>query len=149
MKCLRENNSENALCRKESKEYLECRMERQVRAARPATLAGRVARGRRSGGASCPRRGAPDAPAKVGVLRHANADRATGGRLWAQPAAFTRADRGHARLLVPRGLGALRNGTGRRRAAQETTQGQRGCVLVRGRRNNAAWLWPEESGVRE
>uniref|UniRef100_A0A671F1R5 Cytochrome c oxidase assembly protein COX19 n=1 Tax=Rhinolophus ferrumequinum TaxID=59479 RepID=A0A671F1R5_RHIFE len=28
MKCLRENNSENALCRNESKEYLECRMER-------------------------------------------------------------------------------------------------------------------------
>ncbi|KAH1183702.1 hypothetical protein KIL84_014318 [Mauremys mutica] len=30
MKCLRENSFENALCRQESKEYLECRMERQV-----------------------------------------------------------------------------------------------------------------------
>ncbi|ELR45671.1 Cytochrome c oxidase assembly protein COX19 [Bos mutus] len=30
MKCLRDNNFENALCRNESKEYLECRMERQV-----------------------------------------------------------------------------------------------------------------------
>nr|XP_031532702.1 uncharacterized protein LOC102531233 isoform X3 [Vicugna pacos] len=28
MKCLRDNNFENALCRNESKEYLECRMER-------------------------------------------------------------------------------------------------------------------------
>lgn len=35
MKCLRENNSENALCRKESKEYLECRMERQLMAQEP------------------------------------------------------------------------------------------------------------------
>lgn len=35
MKCLRENNSENALCRNESKEYLECRMERQVHADNP------------------------------------------------------------------------------------------------------------------
>ncbi|XP_020941602.1 cytochrome c oxidase assembly protein COX19 isoform X1 [Sus scrofa] len=32
MKCLRDNNFENALCRNESKEYLECRMERQVHA---------------------------------------------------------------------------------------------------------------------
>lgn len=32
MKCLRDNKFENALCRHESKEYLECRMERQVRA---------------------------------------------------------------------------------------------------------------------
>uniref|UniRef100_A0AC11C1Z8 Uncharacterized protein n=1 Tax=Ovis aries TaxID=9940 RepID=A0AC11C1Z8_SHEEP len=31
MKCLRDNNFENALCRNESKEYLECRMERQAR----------------------------------------------------------------------------------------------------------------------
>uniref|UniRef100_A0A8C7A6Y0 Cytochrome c oxidase assembly protein COX19 n=1 Tax=Neovison vison TaxID=452646 RepID=A0A8C7A6Y0_NEOVI len=30
MKCLRDNKFENALCRKESKAYLECRMERQV-----------------------------------------------------------------------------------------------------------------------
>ncbi|XP_053783255.1 cytochrome c oxidase assembly protein COX19 isoform X1 [Desmodus rotundus] len=30
LKCLRENNFENGLCRYESKEYLECRMERQV-----------------------------------------------------------------------------------------------------------------------
>ncbi|KAB1263474.1 Cytochrome c oxidase assembly protein COX19 [Camelus dromedarius] len=30
MKCLRDNNFENALCRNESKEYLECRMERQA-----------------------------------------------------------------------------------------------------------------------
>ncbi|XP_032183647.1 cytochrome c oxidase assembly protein COX19 isoform X2 [Mustela erminea] len=28
MKCLRDNKFENALCRKESKAYLECRMER-------------------------------------------------------------------------------------------------------------------------
>ncbi|XP_074170173.1 cytochrome c oxidase assembly protein COX19 [Rhinolophus sinicus] len=35
MKCLRENNSENALCRNESKEYLECRMERQLMAQEP------------------------------------------------------------------------------------------------------------------
>ncbi|XP_056660295.1 cytochrome c oxidase assembly protein COX19 [Monodelphis domestica] len=32
MKCLRDNNFENTLCRKESKEYLECRMERQLMA---------------------------------------------------------------------------------------------------------------------
>ncbi|XP_074137210.1 cytochrome c oxidase assembly protein COX19 [Sminthopsis crassicaudata] len=32
MKCLRDNNFENALCRNESKEYLECRMERQLMA---------------------------------------------------------------------------------------------------------------------
>ncbi|KAG8509971.1 Cytochrome c oxidase assembly protein COX19, partial [Galemys pyrenaicus] len=30
MKCLRDKNFENALCRNESKEYLECRMERQA-----------------------------------------------------------------------------------------------------------------------
>ncbi|XP_040311622.1 cytochrome c oxidase assembly protein COX19 isoform X1 [Herpailurus yagouaroundi] len=30
MKCLRDNRFENALCRSESKDYLECRMERQV-----------------------------------------------------------------------------------------------------------------------
>ncbi|KAJ6659807.1 hypothetical protein lerEdw1_018523 [Lerista edwardsae] len=30
MNCLRENNFENALCRQESKEYLVCRMDRQV-----------------------------------------------------------------------------------------------------------------------
>nr|XP_020834346.1 cytochrome c oxidase assembly protein COX19 isoform X5 [Phascolarctos cinereus] len=28
LKCLRDNNFENTLCRNESKEYLECRMER-------------------------------------------------------------------------------------------------------------------------
>ncbi|KAM9096851.1 cytochrome c oxidase assembly protein COX19 [Sarcophilus harrisii] len=32
MKCLRVKNFENALCRNESKEYLECRMERQLMA---------------------------------------------------------------------------------------------------------------------
>uniref|UniRef100_A0A8C0L765 Cytochrome c oxidase assembly factor COX19 n=1 Tax=Canis lupus dingo TaxID=286419 RepID=A0A8C0L765_CANLU len=32
MKCLRDSKFENALCRKESKAYLECRMERQVHA---------------------------------------------------------------------------------------------------------------------
>ncbi|XP_036606821.1 cytochrome c oxidase assembly protein COX19 [Trichosurus vulpecula] len=32
MKCLRDNNFENAFCRNESKEYLECRMERQLMA---------------------------------------------------------------------------------------------------------------------
>lgn len=37
MKCLRRNNFENALCRHESKDYLECRMERQVRAGAPPT----------------------------------------------------------------------------------------------------------------
>ncbi|XP_007114905.1 cytochrome c oxidase assembly protein COX19 [Physeter macrocephalus] len=35
MKCLRDNNFENALCRNESKEYLECRMERQLMAREP------------------------------------------------------------------------------------------------------------------
>lgn len=35
MKCLRENSFENALCRQESKEYLECRMERQLMAKEP------------------------------------------------------------------------------------------------------------------
>ncbi|XP_035961494.1 cytochrome c oxidase assembly protein COX19 isoform X3 [Halichoerus grypus] len=30
MKCLRDNKFENALCRQESKAYLECRMERSV-----------------------------------------------------------------------------------------------------------------------
>ncbi|KAL8175411.1 UNVERIFIED_CONTAM: hypothetical protein K2H54_023742 [Gekko kuhli] len=30
MKCLRENGFENSLCRQESKEYLECRMDRRV-----------------------------------------------------------------------------------------------------------------------
>ncbi|XP_006859859.1 PREDICTED: cytochrome c oxidase assembly protein COX19-like [Chrysochloris asiatica] len=35
MKCLRDNHFENALCRNESKEYLECRMERQLMAQEP------------------------------------------------------------------------------------------------------------------
>ncbi|XP_004688401.1 PREDICTED: cytochrome c oxidase assembly protein COX19 [Condylura cristata] len=35
MKCLRDKNFENALCRNESKEYLECRMERQLMAQEP------------------------------------------------------------------------------------------------------------------
>ncbi|XP_003469980.1 cytochrome c oxidase assembly protein COX19 [Cavia porcellus] len=35
MKCLRDNKFENALCRNESKEYLECRMERQLMAREP------------------------------------------------------------------------------------------------------------------
>lgn len=35
MKCLRENKFENALCRLESKDYLECRMERQLMAQEP------------------------------------------------------------------------------------------------------------------
>nr|XP_033818643.1 cytochrome c oxidase assembly protein COX19 [Geotrypetes seraphini] len=35
MKCLRENNFESALCRLESKSYLECRMERQLMAKEP------------------------------------------------------------------------------------------------------------------
>ncbi|XP_006889784.1 PREDICTED: cytochrome c oxidase assembly protein COX19-like [Elephantulus edwardii] len=35
MKCLRENDFENALCRNESKEYLECRMERHLMAQEP------------------------------------------------------------------------------------------------------------------
>ncbi|XP_015420475.1 PREDICTED: uncharacterized protein LOC107183314 [Myotis davidii] len=35
MKCLRDNKFENALCRHESKEYLECRMERQLMAQEP------------------------------------------------------------------------------------------------------------------
>ncbi|XFF91814.1 PREDICTED: cytochrome c oxidase assembly protein COX19 [Capra hircus] len=35
MKCLRDNSFENALCRNESKEYLECRMERQLMAQEP------------------------------------------------------------------------------------------------------------------
>ncbi|KAL2765947.1 cytochrome c oxidase assembly protein COX19, partial [Daubentonia madagascariensis] len=35
MKCLRDNNFENALCRNQSKEYLECRMNRQLMAQEP------------------------------------------------------------------------------------------------------------------
>ncbi|KAM4820671.1 cytochrome c oxidase assembly protein COX19 [Thomomys bottae] len=35
MKCLYDNNFENASCRNESKEYLECRMERQLMAQEP------------------------------------------------------------------------------------------------------------------
>nr|XP_056722352.1 cytochrome c oxidase assembly protein COX19 [Euleptes europaea] len=35
MKCLRENGFENNLCRQESKEYLECRMDRQLMAREP------------------------------------------------------------------------------------------------------------------
>ncbi|XP_028561185.1 cytochrome c oxidase assembly protein COX19 [Lacerta agilis] len=40
MKCLRENSFENALCRQESKEYLECRMERQLMAKEPLAKLG-------------------------------------------------------------------------------------------------------------
>ncbi|KAG5853560.1 cytochrome c oxidase assembly protein COX19 [Anguilla rostrata] len=35
MKCLRENGYDNSLCRLQSKEYLECRMERQLMAKEP------------------------------------------------------------------------------------------------------------------
>ncbi|XP_075035730.1 cytochrome c oxidase assembly protein COX19 [Mixophyes fleayi] len=35
MKCLRENRFQSSLCREESKEYLECRMERQLMAKEP------------------------------------------------------------------------------------------------------------------
>ncbi|XP_060116949.1 cytochrome c oxidase assembly protein COX19 [Heteronotia binoei] len=35
MTCLRENSFENNLCRQESKEYLECRMDRQLMAREP------------------------------------------------------------------------------------------------------------------
>ncbi|XP_029804493.1 cytochrome c oxidase assembly protein COX19 isoform X2 [Suricata suricatta] len=35
MKCLRDNRFENALCRNESKDYLECRMQRQLMAQEP------------------------------------------------------------------------------------------------------------------
>uniref|UniRef100_A0A8C9KWG4 Cytochrome c oxidase assembly protein COX19 n=1 Tax=Panthera tigris altaica TaxID=74533 RepID=A0A8C9KWG4_PANTA len=35
MKCLRDNRFENALCRSVSKDYLECRMERQLMAQEP------------------------------------------------------------------------------------------------------------------
>ncbi|XP_040212695.1 cytochrome c oxidase assembly protein COX19 [Rana temporaria] len=35
MKCLRENSFQSNLCRDESKEYLECRMERQLMAKEP------------------------------------------------------------------------------------------------------------------
>ncbi|XP_064414298.1 cytochrome c oxidase assembly protein COX19 [Latimeria chalumnae] len=35
MKCLRESRYENALCRLQSKEYLECRMERQLMTKEP------------------------------------------------------------------------------------------------------------------
>ncbi|XP_054849033.1 cytochrome c oxidase assembly protein COX19 [Eublepharis macularius] len=35
MRCLRENSFENSLCRQESKEYLECRMDRQLMAREP------------------------------------------------------------------------------------------------------------------
>ncbi|KAJ8283595.1 hypothetical protein COCON_G00024450 [Conger conger] len=35
MKCLRGNGYDNSLCRQQSKEYLECRMERQLMAKEP------------------------------------------------------------------------------------------------------------------
>lgn len=35
MRCLRDKNYENALCRNESKEYLMCRMQRQLMAPEP------------------------------------------------------------------------------------------------------------------
>ncbi|KAI4872375.1 hypothetical protein NFI96_033640 [Prochilodus magdalenae] len=35
MRCLRENNFDNSLCRLQSKEYLECRMERQLMTKEP------------------------------------------------------------------------------------------------------------------
>ncbi|XP_062999102.1 cytochrome c oxidase assembly protein COX19 [Elgaria multicarinata webbii] len=35
MKCLQANSFENALCRQESKEYLECRMERDLMVKEP------------------------------------------------------------------------------------------------------------------
>ncbi|KAJ8362817.1 hypothetical protein SKAU_G00116480 [Synaphobranchus kaupii] len=35
MKCLRDNGHDNSLCRRQSKEYLECRMERQLMAKEP------------------------------------------------------------------------------------------------------------------
>ncbi|XP_007941336.2 cytochrome c oxidase assembly protein COX19 [Orycteropus afer afer] len=35
MKCLRDNHFENTLCRNESKEYLQCRMERRLMAQEP------------------------------------------------------------------------------------------------------------------
>ncbi|XP_043945458.1 cytochrome c oxidase assembly protein COX19 [Protopterus annectens] len=35
MRCLRQNNFENSLCRQQSKEYLQCRMERQLMAKEP------------------------------------------------------------------------------------------------------------------
>ncbi|KAJ8366917.1 hypothetical protein AAFF_G00336710 [Aldrovandia affinis] len=35
MKCLRSNGYDNSLCRLQSKEYLECRMERQLMAKEP------------------------------------------------------------------------------------------------------------------
>lgn len=38
MKCLRDNQFENALCRHESKDYLECRMQRQVGRPGPAPV---------------------------------------------------------------------------------------------------------------
>ncbi|MGH0149733.1 UNVERIFIED_CONTAM: hypothetical protein FKN15_015848 [Acipenser sinensis] len=35
MKCLRENSYENSLCREQSKQYLECRMDRQLMTKEP------------------------------------------------------------------------------------------------------------------
>ncbi|KAM5213594.1 cytochrome c oxidase assembly protein COX19 [Hipposideros larvatus] len=35
MRCLRDNNSENAVCRAEAKAYLQCRMDRQLMAQEP------------------------------------------------------------------------------------------------------------------
>ncbi|XP_053555503.1 cytochrome c oxidase assembly protein COX19 [Bombina bombina] len=35
MSCLRENHFQSSLCREESKEYLECRMDRQLMAKEP------------------------------------------------------------------------------------------------------------------
>ncbi|KAF3704741.1 Cytochrome c oxidase assembly protein COX19 [Channa argus] len=35
MKCLRDNNFDNSMCRQKSKDYLECRMDRQLMAKEP------------------------------------------------------------------------------------------------------------------
>ncbi|XP_029804492.1 cytochrome c oxidase assembly protein COX19 isoform X1 [Suricata suricatta] len=43
MKCLRDNRFENALCRNESKDYLECRMQRRVEWLTPGAEAGLLA----------------------------------------------------------------------------------------------------------
>ncbi|KAM6898447.1 cytochrome c oxidase assembly protein COX19 [Lycodopsis pacificus] len=40
MKCLRNNNFDNSLCRLQSKDYLECRMDNQLMAKEPLTKLG-------------------------------------------------------------------------------------------------------------
>nr|KAF6348120.1 cytochrome c oxidase assembly factor COX19 [Myotis myotis] len=95
MKCLRDNKFENALCRHESKEYLECRMERQVRAPPPARAPPPSARPRLHPDAAF-----PEAPAAAPVSLGTRLSQRP-LRRWVRPA---RAGAGAcARELLPRG----------------------------------------------